>query len=270
MPRTSSAPSVRPRRPPTPDLQAWTEALTRARGTGQRKPLRDAIRAAGASIALPLAARLDHPDALTRWEIVNLLGELAEPATLDALLEFALAEDEVHARWRSFWAICRMPHAALVERLLPVLRQRDTRRRWRAALILSMLRCPAASPVLRAGLDDADPWVQWEALSALKSLADTTAEAAILPFMAPDRALALRQEATLALAAIGTPSARARLVEALADAEPQVRWRASMGLSRSRDPVHHAALQRALQDETDVTVRAQFARDIATLENCHA
>ena len=48
--------------------------------------------------------------------------------------------------------------------LLNALQSRIQTRRWRAALMLSMMRRPEAVPVLLKGLDNDDDWIQWEAL----------------------------------------------------------------------------------------------------------
>jgi len=240
--------------------------LTLASGHDERKPLRQAIEGLGCEIAPELAKHLGHPNCFTRWEIVSLLGEFAHPDTLSTVVEFALSENEVHARWRSFWAVSRYSRTSTVPLLLRNLSSRDEDRRWRAALVLSMLGRAEAVPVLLTGLDSLDGWIQWEALSAIKSLAPANVEERVIDFLADDKALALRQEATLALAAIGSERACRALESALEDSEPQVRWRASMGLSRTRDPGRLPLLRKALAIENDTNVIEQFRQDIANLE----
>ncbi len=243
--------------------------LTAASGHDARKPLRQAIEALGPTIAPALARHLDHPDCFTRWEVVSLLGQFARPETLETVVEFALGEDEVHARWRSFWAVSRFDRNRTVPLLLKALKSRNRTRRWRAALMLSMLRRAEAVPVLLKGLDSDDDWIRWEALSALKSLAPAGVEERIEAFLKRNTPIALRQEAALALGALGSKRACKALKRALRDPEPQVRWRASMGLARGRDPAWLPALRRALKKETDDTVVLQLRQDIANLENAH-
>src|SRR5690242_7061897 len=93
------------------------QALTAARGHDARTPIRDRLRALGAQSIPALLDALRHDDSFTRWEAVSLLGELAIPETAECVVAFALGEDEVHARWRSFWAASRFDPA----RTLPVL-----------------------------------------------------------------------------------------------------------------------------------------------------
>ena len=250
-------------------LDALIGQLTDASGHDARKPLRLAIEQLGAGIAPALTAHLEHPNCFTRWEVVSLLGQIADPYTLESVVEFALGEDEVHARWRSFWAVSRFDRDRTVPILLNALQSRIQTRRWRAALMLSMMRRPEAVPVLLKGLDNDDDWIQWEALSALKALAPPDIEKRITGFLGTGQPLALRQEAILTLAAIGSKKACAALKRALRDREPQVRWRASMGLARTRDPVWLPALRTALATEKSDTVILQLKQDIDHLEKAN-
>jgi HEAT repeat protein len=250
-------------------LAALIGQLTDASGHDARKPLRLAIEQLGAGIAPALSAHLEHTNCFTRWEVVSLLGQIADPDTLERVVEFALGEDEVHARWRSFWAVSRFDRDRTIPMLLKALKSRNWTRRWRAALMLSMMRRREAVPVLLKGLDNDDDWIQWEALSALKSLAPPDIEKRITGFLSTGQPLALRQEAILALAAIGSKKACAALKRALRDREPQVRWRASMGLARTRDPAWLPALRAALANEKSDTVILQLKQDIDYLERAN-
>lgn len=261
------------RRDPPSDLQAHVGALidelTDASGHDARVPIRNELRGLGGPAAEVLAEHLDHPDCFTRWEVVSLLGELAEPETLEIVVEFALTEEEVHARWRSFWAVTRFAARRTIPLLLEALDAGDSARRWRAALILSMLRQEAAGPVLVEGLKSTERWVQWEALSALKSLRFRGAEKKIAAFLEPTQPRELRQEAVLALGAIGSASGQMLLQDALCDPEPEVRWRASMSLARSGDPRWIPKLRERLDRESDAQVCDQLTNDIAHLEARH-
>ncbi len=247
-------------------LARLIDDLTRARGHAARKPLRRRIAEIGADVGPALSVHLDHPDCFTRWEVVNLLGELVHPATLAPVVEFALSEDEVHARWRSFWAVSRFDRAESVPLLLEALAQSHPTRRWRAALMLSVLRRSEAVPTLLEGLDSDDPWIQWEALSALKSLRPEGIEGRVKPFLARHRPRAIRQEAVLALGALGSAEAVKLLARAIRDSDPQIRWRASMGLARSGGRRRLSILYKALAREQDEGVLAQLRLDIARLE----
>lgn len=256
--------------PPTRDqVRRLVERLTEADGHEARAPIREQLRAFGPQAAPWLVEHLGHADCFTRWEMVSLLGELAEASTMEAVVAFALAEDEVHARWRSFWAVTRFPPQRTLPLLLDALADPSEIRRWRAALILSMLRRREAGPVLLQGLDHPKHWIRWEALSAIKSLRLPGVEDRLAAFLEPDHPRDLRQEAVLALGAIGSEPAHRLLEATLNDPEPEVRWRASMSLTRSDDPRWLAALRARLDREHDDEVRAQLLKDISYLENRH-
>jgi HEAT repeat protein len=239
------------------------KALVAAIGNEARNPIRRRVLAMGASAVPALVATLDHSDPFARWEAVNLLGEMADSGTAKRVLDFALREDEVHARWRSFWAVTRFDPKQTVPSLLRNLQGMNTKKRWRAALILSMLGRMEAGPELVRGLKSSDEWQQWEALGGIKSLALAKVEKRVGAFLDAKRARALRQEAVLTLGAIGTDAAIRIVIRALSDSEPEVRWRASLALSGSGRPEVLRALRRQLRRERDPGVRGQLEKDIS-------
>jgi HEAT repeat protein len=245
------------------------EALTRASGHEARQPIRAQISRLGRKASAGLVRALGHPNAFTRWEAVSLLGETADPAARERVIAFALGEDEVHARWRAFWAVSRYDSDRVRNRLLRVLHGRDKTRQWRAALMLSMLGAAEAGPVLLRGLQAHDEWIQWEALGAVKALRLPGAERAVAKLAAPTRSLAIRQEATLALGAIGSAAAVKSVISLLADKEPEVRWRAALALCDDRSAASAAsaaALRRRLRAETDKAVRQQIQQSLKLRE----
>lgn len=243
-------------------IAALVDALTGAQGHEARKPIRELLGRVGARRPDVLADHLTHGNCFTRWEVVNVLGELAAPSTLERTVEFALNEDEVHARWRSFWAVSRFDRARTVPLLLEALNGGDQTRRWRAALMLSMLNQAEAGPVLVEGLDHPERWIQWEALSAIKSLGVAGAEDRVAAFLAEDQAIELRQEATLALGGIGTEDAKNHLLRALHDPSPQVRWRAVMALARYGGPEVERQLQMQGTCDSDPIVRQFIVEEL--------
>jgi HEAT repeat protein len=230
----------------------------------RRSELRDRVRALGIKAVRALAEHLEDEDEFARWEAINLLGELAVESTLDVVVGFALRETEVHARWRAFWAVTRFDPGKTVPTLVRALRDKDPRR-WNAALILSMLRRSEAVPVLREGLRSPDPWTRYEAVSAFRSLPVPGTESDLDRFLAADQPVALRQETVLALGALGSARAVKLLVSALGDPDPQVRWRASMALTRTHAAAALPALRRHLKREPAPSVRDQLAADIGFL-----
>jgi HEAT repeat protein len=251
------------------DANELVQQLTRAQGHDVRAPIRAQLQALGAEAVPALIRALEHDDCFTRWEAVNLLGELAAPITTERIVAFALAENEVHARWRSFWAVTRFDPLVTIPLLLAALAGDDEVRRWRAALILSMLRRYEAADVLLGGLRSCDSWVQWEALGAIKALALQGAERAVEPFLDRMHERGLRQEAVLALGAIGSPRAMARLRTLLDDEEPEVRWRAAMSLARHGASESARLLRARLRKERNADVRARMLEDLSRLEADH-
>jgi HEAT repeat protein len=251
---------------PTSEADRLIAELTSARGRDARAPIRERLRELGDEALSGLVAALEHPDCFTRWEAVSLIGEAANPSVVATVVEFALTEDEVHARWRSFWAVSRFERSESVPLLHAALREGGTTRRWRAALMLSMLGRQEAGPTLLEGLSVPDRWIQWEALSAIKALALPDSEDAVAPFLAPQLDRSLRQEAVLALGAIGSARAVTLLAGILDDPEPEVRWRASLALARAGAHGALALLRARLGQEDDPGVAGQLKSDIARLE----
>ena len=250
----------------SPALPPLVAALTEARGHEARKPLRKAILDAARTRSPELTHHLDHEDSLTRWEIVNLLGELRDPRVALNVVRFALDEDEVHARWRAFWAVSRFDRGTTVPLLLDALHGDHPVASWRAALMLTLVRHSAAVPYLVNGLASDDEWIQWEALSGLKALAPLAALPSVLPFMEADRPRNLRQEAVLAVGAIGSSAGREALERYLEDADPEIRWRASMGLGRIGDRRSAGPIRSRLRKERHPSTRRQLTTDLNRLE----
>lgn len=258
--RTTAAP---------PSIASLVAMLTEARGHEARKPLRAALLDAARGESSRLAQHLDHEDCLTRWEIVNLLGELRDPKVGPRVVRFALEEDEVHARWRAFWAVSRFDRGITVPLLLQALEGEEPVASWRAALMLTLVRHPAAVPVLVSGLASEDEWVRWEALSGIKAMAPVTALPSVLPFLETHHARSLRQEAVLAVGSIGTPAGREALERSLEDSDPEIRWRASMGLGRIGDIRSVGPLRARLRKERHPNTRRQLTADLNRLEAHH-
>ena len=265
LPKRFKSSTARRRRGDAGRARRLVRRLADASGHSERSPLRKQILALGDECVPALVEALSNPAALTRWESVNLLGTLRAPETAELLVEFALSEDEVHARWRAFWAVSRLDPKTTVPRLRAARRMRNRSRRWRAALMLSVLQRPEAGAVLVEGLGSPSAWERWEALSAIKSLRLRGCEAEVARCLAADEPRHIRQEAALALGSIGTPASRKALARALSDSEPEVRWRASMAMTRF-GKASLPRLKSCLKQERDEKVRAQLESDIAMLE----
>ena len=217
------------------------------------------------SAATPsLVNALQSDNDFTRWEAINLLGELADKDALDQVVQFAVTETERHASWRALWAVSRFDRKKTIPLLLKILDGPPCHQRWGAALALSMLGRKEAGRVFIDGLDNDDEWHVWEALGALKALKYQGAETAIARFLDPSQSRSLRQQAVLALGAIASHQAVNLLAPALSDPHPQVRWRASMALARS-GPCVLSILKTRLEVETDSAVLRQLLYDVKML-----
>ena len=230
-----------------------------------RSLIRREILALGVESVPALSDALSSPIAMSRWESVNLLGAIRAPRSAKPVVEFALAEDEVHARWRAFWAVSRFERQPVLRWLRTALRSRRQPRRWRAALMLSVLQQPEAGPVLVEGLGSSSAWERWEALSAIKSLRLPGCEPEVARCLGKRQPVYIRQQAALVLGSIGTRVARTALARALRDPEPQVRWRASMAMSRFGQ-ASVRSLKMRLKREPNEMVRSQISSDLKLME----
>lgn len=242
--------------------------LVKARGHHARAPIRDRIRKLGPRATAALSKGLDDPDPFARWEAVNLLGELAPANCRRRLVDYALTESEVHARWRSFWAVARLPRRETVAQIVEAIDSPQWGRRWNAALMLTMMERPEALPVLREAMKSPDSHTRWEALSAAGALGHASMAAPVARMIAARHAPVLRQQAVLALGRIGGRRAFAALARALDDPEPGVRWRASMALA-GLGPDACAPLHARLEHEVDEKVLRQLREDLARWEKRH-
>jgi HEAT repeat protein len=242
----------------------WAQLET-AQGHDIRSALRKRLIKLGEASTDTLLRGLESSRDLSRWEAVNLLGVLVPVSATEATVRFALAEDEIHARWRAAWAVCRFDRTVTTPLLLDALGGRNATRRWRAALILSMMGRQEATPAILEGLDAPDDWTRWEALSAVKALRIQDGVEHVGAFLAPDTSRHLRQEAVLALGHMKSERATKLLRDALSDPCDQIRWRASMVLIR-RGALARPWLERQLKAEKDPGVVRQLKYDLARLQ----
>lgn len=232
----------------------------------ERSKHREQIYSLGKQVAPALLPYLNDKDDFLRWDIISFLGEFAHPDTLEAAVNFALSEKEVHARWRSFWAVTRYNKNKITALLLEALKSNQDDKQWNAALILNMLNREEALPYILKGLQSESNWVRWEALSALKSYGREGTEDAVGSFISEEYARDLRQEAVLALGKIGTPKAIQYLAKAINDSSHHVRWRASFSLGITGHPDAIPLLENRLTNENHPEVITQLKEDIHELK----
>jgi HEAT repeat protein len=200
----------------------------------ERKEAREWLLSLGAAAVPPLILATKSDSALLRWEAVNLLGMIADPRGIDAVLSVAMTDSDVHARWRANWAVTRLGDGAVVPCLIAALEEEDRTIAWNAAVTLSMFGRVEAVPLLHQGLQ-AVGWRQWEAVNCLGRVwNDKTAPKLIVVLQeGPED---VRKEAVLSLGRIGGENALIALLEVLSD-DPsfEVRWRAAMMISHIGD-----------------------------------
>jgi HEAT repeat protein len=132
----------------------------------ERKEAREGLLTLGVAAVPPLVLATESDDATLRWEAVNLLGMIADPRGIDAVLRVAMTDSDVHARWRANWAITNLDDGTVVPRLIAGLDDEDPTVAWNCAVTLSLFGVTEAVPLLHEGLK-ADGWRQWEAVNAL-------------------------------------------------------------------------------------------------------
>ncbi len=200
----------------------------------ERKEAREGLLSFGATAVPFLVLATESDNAILRWEAVNLLGILGDLRGIDAVLRVAMTDSDVHARWRSNWAITRLDDGTVVPRLISGLDNEDPTVAWNAAVTLSMFGQVESVPMLHQGLESKG-WRQWEAVNALGRVwNDETAPKLIVVLQ--EGSEDVRKEAALSLGRIGGEGALVALLETLSD-DPsfEVRWRAAMMIGHIGD-----------------------------------
>lgn len=221
----------------------------------------------GAVPALIEATRAEA--SLVRWEAVNALGYIGSPKAIPAVLERVLIDTDVHARWRSIWALGCIDDGSAKSRLPKHLTDNNPQRRWNAAIALSVISDKANSkeaiPILHQGLKSSDSWTRWEAANALgRTYNEQTVDLLVSAY--EDSNTSTRQEIVLSLGRIGTPKVIPTLIKALDDEEREVRWRAAMALGWVGDKSAVVALQSHLESETDELVREHIEESLKKID----
>ena len=185
---------------------------------GERSEAREGLLALGAVAVPPLILATESENATLRWEAVNLLGALGDLRATGAVLQVALTDSDVHARWRANWAITVLDDGTVIPRLIATLDEQDPAVAWNAAVTLSLFGCPEAVRLLHQGLEG-DGWQQWEAVNALGRVwNDETATKLIRVLQ--EGSEDVRKEAALSLGHIGGGISLDALVTALQSDPP--------------------------------------------------
>ncbi len=163
---------------------------------------------------------------------------------LEAALSDLLSGDDGQAEG-AIPALATQGTSAL-PRLLPILEDPLSERRWWAARALAAISDARVAPALQRALSDVDPAVRQCAALGLRQHPVPAAAPDLLRLLRdPDRLTA--RLAADALAAIGAP-ATPLLIEALADPQPAVRIEAARALACLQDKQSVGALVAAVDD----------------------
>lgn len=207
--------------------QAVKEALEVAEDRSVRRALLDALVRAAPSSPRVLADMVqDH-----RWFVVRnaatVLGELEDPDAVEHLTG-VLAHSHPRVRREAVMSLARVGGDDGAQLILGMLDDPDDGVRAASAMALGVLGVERSVRTLLERLDEEEHTdVQVELLRALGQLGDPAAVSAIEKRARPSRfsrtPVAVRIAAFRALAAIGTPHARAVVQEGLEDRESEVR-----------------------------------------------
>lgn len=176
-----------------------------------------------------LVRLLERGDPSVRHLAAGALGDLGDPAALDALLAALAGPDGEGVRWRAAEGLARLGGPA-VPGLAALAGDSDPDVRWKAIVALGDIGDPCAAPALRDRLADPDRFVRGRSVSALARLG-----APCLPLVLEALADAdprVRQGAAEVLGQVGDPSAVESLLQALEDPAETVRRTAAVALLR--------------------------------------
>jgi HEAT repeat protein len=176
-----------------------------------------------------LVRLLERDDPSLRHLVAVALGDLADPAALNALLAALGGPDEEGIRWQAAEGLVRLG-APAVEGLVALSEDSDPDIRWKAIVALGDIGDPRAAPALIDRLADPDRFVRGRAVSALARLGSPCLPLVLQALLDPDPRV--RQGAAEVLGVVGDPAAVDYLLRALLDPTESVRRAAAVALLR--------------------------------------
>ena len=238
----------------------------------QRKATRDRLVEIGARATPVLLPLLEHEDGNYRWEIVNVLGYIADRAAIPGLARRIVVDTNVHVRWRALWALSVTDRTGAEARRIfrEHTQDEDPFHRWNANIGLSMFDEPSCLPAIHEGLVSEDDWVRWEAVNALRRVNSAESSSLMEPLLLNDPDQRVRQECAFALGLICDATAL-RLLRVALDAEtPTIRWRAALSIARCADAGSLDALEARLAKEEDERTREQLEKTLQKIRGLPA
>ena len=176
-----------------------------------------------------LVRLLRRDDPSVRHLAAMALGEIADPAALNALLAALAGPDEEGVRWQAAEGLARLG-APAVAGLAALAEDSDPDIRWKAIVALGDIGDPRAAPTLRDRLADPDRFVRGRAVSALARLGSPCLPLVMQALLDSDSRV--RQGAAEVLGLVGDPTAVDNLLRALQDPVEPVRRAAAVALLR--------------------------------------
>ncbi|MEX0912856.1 MAG: M56 family metallopeptidase, partial [Gemmatimonadota bacterium] len=173
-------------------------------------------------------ALAQDPDARVRATAAWALGEIEDPAAVDALV-VGIRDEDAEVRRSSVWALAEIEAIESAPALASVLTDPDPDVRRQAARTLGELDLAQAPPELVAALGDQDPAVRAAAARALAEIEDPSTAAALGDALG-DSDPRVRAAALEALVELESPPAIEALIRALGDENPDVRRAAAQAL----------------------------------------
>jgi HEAT repeat protein len=242
------------------------ELVDQLRVPEARKEARTQLAALGADATPQLVEHLEDDDAHLRWEVVSLLGTIADERAAAAVATRAVNDDNAHVRWRALWALSRFERSrdTVLAALRSSLATDDERVSWNAAVALSFFGASDGVDALNAGVRSPDGWKRWEAINALGRVHDAGSVKALAPALESPSPRD-RGEAALSLGHIGGAEARALLVKTLDDPSDDVRWRACLALSAAGNEGVVPRLEAIAKSDSSQKVREQAQKTIAKI-----
>ena len=197
--------------------------------------------------------RMQDENAVIRWELASLQGEIHDQRAILPLVLSVLHDGDEAVRERAMWALSRFPDlAAAIGQLRSALESADEATRWRAAVALVRLGSQVGLDTVHLGLSRPDR--REEALKVLTHASDgDTAPAIAAVFDELDSIE--RQQAVMVLGTCEGDAAVDTLIGALGDEASEVRWRACFALSQLGDRRAVDSLEALAQGDADPMVQ---------------
>ncbi|MFC2105449.1 HEAT repeat domain-containing protein [Candidatus Bipolaricaulota bacterium] len=244
------------------DPSYWIETMRQGGGDVRKEARTQLIAMGSAAIPVLIEATHDEEDYI-RWEAVNALGSLADDypeevrPSVPALTERVVTDRDSHVRWRSLWALSVFPGDAVQEQAIPQIRagleDDNPTLVWNAVVGLAYFAQPDAAPHLNQGVIENEGFARWEAVYCLHMVHNEESVLLLAELIVAVETMerSLRQEAAMTLGRIGDSSAIPALIQALNDPEMHVRWRVAAALAKLEAVEAIEAIETALEREED-------------------